>query len=1075
MAAHHYSARARGGERVTSLPKEVRCRRYATSHRLPPSICRLTPAATCFRRYATTDSRPETCDLYLGRCVGRSVATNYTRKALTCLLPPLLQPSEPACVLRHAPREIEILSMINYYPMPSFSGGWLLVLAFISAGSVGECLSGEEPAQATAEATAAMEVDFNRDLAPLFSRNCVACHNAKKAEGGLNLESFEALEAGGDSGAAVVPDSPDESYLLDRVIDSDDPMPPADNAVGAQALTAAEVDVLRRWIELGAQAPAESSSSAMQWQPIPEQLSPIYALAHSSDGNYLAIGRGNTAQVLSRSTSDAAQPTPGANPSETPSRSQALIDNELRLADGAQLIASHLDLVQSLAFSPDSQLLATGGYRTVKLWRRETIPQQLLTGLSAASPLSAFTPTGKRLALVIEGHGLELVDMATNQTHRFLQLHSTAITALVWLSETQLLTIDATGQLAVTDAVNYQTVAHPLDPLLAQTRQLLVAGEGLFVLNHEGKLHRGGASAGLTLAETLLNNTSALVVEPLELPDAVAALAVAAHPEPSVIVALRNHSVTRLALAAAIVAEPLCDLQLDAAVQQLAVSPDGHKLLTIDDAGQAKLWRSDSGELIATLDRNYDGVLQLRARQRDATRQAGLVELLAAQIPELQAASTAEEEARKKAQEVRDQAATALTTKETELAAAENERLQTEQALAAAQAQVTELTAQLEAKQKAKQDVEAKRMEAEMDLAQRDQALATAVEGIQRAAQRISDMEAQVASEREVLASVQADAQSLEVTAQAPAARAGTFGSDGQAVVIAGDDPTLRMYDARDGAAQANLLGNQSTLAAIQAVEGDQLLAVNAEGRVLNWDLKLPWSLQQTIGSPQESPFSDRITALDFSPDGKLLAVGSGPPSRFGEVQLIDVSNGTIAKSFGEVHSDSVLCIKFSPDGRQLASGGADKLCRLWSVASGDALRTFEGHTHHVLNIAWQDNGQRLATASADQTIKVWKVDSGEQQRTIAGFSQEVSALQFVGDTPQMVSAANDGSVKLLNTDDGQTVRAFAGASDALYAITVSADNQRVTVGGQAGVVWSWNIADAQSISMPSLTQATRQ
>ncbi len=964
--------------------------------------------------------------------------------------------------------------MIACYPIPKSSRGWLLALAFMCAGSLGECLRGEEPAEADSQAKTAVEVDFNRDLAPAFSRNCVACHNAKKAEGGLNLESFSALEAGGDSGAAVVPKAPEESYLLDRVIDKDDPMPPADNAVGAQALTTAEVELLRQWIALGATAPTESTSTAMQWQPIPEQLSPIYALANSSDGNYLAIARGNTAQVLSRSASDAAQATPDVTPSESPSRNQALVDSGLSLADGTPLVASHLDLVQSLTFSPDSQLLATGGYRTVKLWRRDTQGLQQLSGLSAASQLSAFNPTGKRVALVTEGQGLELVDVATQQSHRFLQLHTAEISALTWLSDSQVITLDVSGQLAVTDAISYHTFAQPPDPQLAHISQLVVAGDSLLALNQDGKVMRAAASAGTTLADTLTSEPTSLALEPIELADAASALTVAAQPEPSVLVVLRNHSLTRLTLAPEVVVTPLCDLQLEATVQKLAVSPDGRRLLTIDDAGQAKLWRSDSGELIATLDRNYDGVLQLRARQRDAARQAGLVELLAAQIPELQTASTAEEEARKKVQEMRDQAATALATKDTELAAAENERIQTEQALAAAQAQVTELTSQLEAKVKAKQDVETKRMEAEKELAQRDQALATAAEGVQRAAQRISDMETKVASEREILVNVQADAQSLEVAAQAPAARSGAFGSNGHAVVVASDDTTLRIYDGLDGQPQANLLGCQSTLAALQTSEDNSLLAITTAGRLLTWNLQLPWSLQQTIGSPEESPFSDRITALDFSPDGRLLAVGSGPPSRFGEVQLVDVSNGTIAKNFGEVHSDSVLCIKFSPDGRQLASGGADKLCRLWSVDSGDAVRTFEGHTHHVLSIAWQDNGQRLATASADQTVKIWKVDSGEQQRTIAGFSQEVSALQFLNDTPQLVSAANDGSVKLLNSDDGQTVRAYAGANDALYAATISNDGLRVTVGGQAGLVWSWNIADAQAISMPSLSQASQ-
>ncbi|MEZ6078575.1 MAG: hypothetical protein R3C56_23750 [Pirellulaceae bacterium] len=87
--------------------------------------------------------------------------------------------------------------------------------------------------------------------------------------------------------------------------------------------------------------------------------------------------------------------------------------------------------------------------------------------------------------------------------------------------------------------------------------------------------------------------------------------------------------------------------------------------------------------------------------------------------------------------------------------------------------------------------------------------------------------------------------------------------------------------------------------------------------------------------------------------------------------QVCRCGQRAIARDLGEVHSDTVLSLQFSPDGRMLASGGADKLCRLWHVATGEAVRGFEGHTHHVLGIAWQDNGQRLATASRPQRESV--------------------------------------------------------------------------------------------------------
>jgi len=92
-------------------------------------------------------------------------------------------------------------------------------------------------------------LQFNRDIRPILSQNCFFCHgfDKEKREAGLRLDVREAaLEAG-----AVVPGSPEESLLIERITtsDKDDMMPPHDSAY---ELTGAEKSTLRRWIEEGA-------------------------------------------------------------------------------------------------------------------------------------------------------------------------------------------------------------------------------------------------------------------------------------------------------------------------------------------------------------------------------------------------------------------------------------------------------------------------------------------------------------------------------------------------------------------------------------------------------------------------------------------------------------------------------------------------------------------------------------------------------------------------------------------------------------------------------------------------------
>ncbi|MEQ9407026.1 MAG: PSD1 and planctomycete cytochrome C domain-containing protein [Fuerstiella sp.] len=95
--------------------------------------------------------------------------------------------------------------------------------------------------------------DFEREVAPVLIRRCLECHKGAEPSGKLSLESGDGLLAGGESGPAVSPGNPAESYLLDRVVGGE--MPPPVKGV-PQSLPPAERKVLQDWIAEGAKWPA---------------------------------------------------------------------------------------------------------------------------------------------------------------------------------------------------------------------------------------------------------------------------------------------------------------------------------------------------------------------------------------------------------------------------------------------------------------------------------------------------------------------------------------------------------------------------------------------------------------------------------------------------------------------------------------------------------------------------------------------------------------------------------------------------------------------------------------------------
>ncbi|GAB5445097.1 MAG: PSD1 and planctomycete cytochrome C domain-containing protein [Fuerstiella sp.] len=98
------------------------------------------------------------------------------------------------------------------------------------------------------------EIDFNRDVRPILSDACFACHgpDAGQRQADLRLDLQEGLFRTVDGVTIVHPGQPDHSELLHRVL-SDDPdvvMPPPDQA---RKLTAEEKQILKRWIDQGAE------------------------------------------------------------------------------------------------------------------------------------------------------------------------------------------------------------------------------------------------------------------------------------------------------------------------------------------------------------------------------------------------------------------------------------------------------------------------------------------------------------------------------------------------------------------------------------------------------------------------------------------------------------------------------------------------------------------------------------------------------------------------------------------------------------------------------------------------------
>jgi hypothetical protein len=117
----------------------------------------------------------------------------------------------------------------------------------------------------------AQDVEFNRDVRPILSDRCFACHGPDAKSKNIALRLDVEADAKADLGAGrrgIVPGNPDQSEVVRRIT-ADKParrMPPA---FTGHALTADQIDVVKRWIAQGAKWEKHWSLIAPKAKPLP--------------------------------------------------------------------------------------------------------------------------------------------------------------------------------------------------------------------------------------------------------------------------------------------------------------------------------------------------------------------------------------------------------------------------------------------------------------------------------------------------------------------------------------------------------------------------------------------------------------------------------------------------------------------------------------------------------------------------------------------------------------------------------------------------------------------------------------
>ena len=246
----------------------------------------------------------------------------------------------------------------------------------------------------------------------------------------------------------------------------------------------------------------------------------------------------------------------------------------------------------------------------------------------------------------------------------------------------------------------------------------------------------------------------------------------------------------------------------------------------------------------------------------------------------------------------------------------------------------------------------------------------------------------------------------------------------------------------------------QPNVTAIDYSSDGKWLAINGFHEVLLFDtqdLSDGQSAKRLIG------LSARIESLEFSPDGKLLAVSGGNPAEFGEVQIWDIKTGELQLSRIVSH-DTVYGISWSPDGTRVAFGCTDTTVRAIDVRSGEQVLYQGAHDDWIRDTVFSADGSLLVSVGRDMTCKLIEVSTQRFIDNITSITPGVlkGGIASVARNPvrdEIVIGGADGIPKIYRMnritkrvigDDANLMRLFPRMPGRIQSIAISNDGKRI-------------------------------
>src|SRR6266566_458729 len=278
---------------------------------------------------------------------------------------------------------------------------------------------------------------------------------------------------------------------------------------------------------------------------------------------------------------------------------------------------------------------------------------------------------------------------------------------------------------------------------------------------------------------------------------------------------------------------------------------------------------------------------------------------------------------------------------------------------------------------------------------------------------------------------------------------------DGDFLVSASSDQTLKMWNVQSGTEQLTLSGHTDGVNGCAISQsGDYIVSASNDETLKMWDARTGEELRTLRGH------TGGVRGCAISPSGDTIVSTSSDWT----LKVWDAHMGEERLTLSR-HTSLVLRCAISLSGDIIVSASFDGTLKVWDARTGEEQRTLRGHTDKVRECAISPSGDIIVSASWDNTLKVWDARTGEERLTLRGHTSEVRGCAISPAGDYIVSVSFDGTLKVWDARTGEEQRTLRGHTNGVDGCAISAAGDYIVSASIDGTLKVWDAHTGECLS----------